>query len=336
MKILVIGCGLSGSVVSRELANNGHNIEVIDIRDHVGGNIYDYVNDKGIRIHKYGPHIFHTNNKKVIDYVKIYSQWIEYKHKVKCQLDDGRLLTIPINKETSEIVGKQNLIDIFYRPYSEKMWGCKLEEIDKSVINRVKIRDDSNEFYFPEDKFQGLPRDGYTKFIMNILDHKNINIKLNRKYTDDLLNKYDHIFSSMSIDQFYKYKYGKLDYRSIKFHHLDFPCVKLFPVSNINFTNTGPFTRLTEWKNFPNHGNSKVWTSITYEEPLDFKDNHFERYYPVKDIKGINKILFDKYNKIRNKKVTFIGRLGTYSYLDMDQCISSSLHISKYFIKKSL
>ena len=117
MKILVIGCGLSGSVVSRELANNGHNIEVIDIRDHVGGNIYDYVNDKGIRIHKYGPHIFHTNNKKVIDYVKIYSQWIEYKHKVKCQLDDGRLLTIPINKETSEIVGKQNLIDIFYRPY---------------------------------------------------------------------------------------------------------------------------------------------------------------------------------------------------------------------------
>jgi len=141
MKILVIGCGLSGSVVSRELANNGHNIEVIDIRDHVGGNIYDYVNDKGIRIHKYGPHIFHTNNKKVIDYVKIYSQWIEYKHKVKCQLDDGRLLTIPINKETSEIVGKQNVkinmgkvkFDWKEIPLSQKM---NTEKIDIDLLKQ--------------------------------------------------------------------------------------------------------------------------------------------------------------------------------------------------------
>jgi UDP-galactopyranose mutase len=146
MKILIVGAGLSGAVIAREAAELGHSIHVIDRRDHIAGNAADFVNEHGIRQHRYGPHLFHTNNKKVWDYLSKYTEWIPYKHRVRAQLDDGTTVVLPVNREGAERVGKDNIIDIFYRPYTRKMWAKDLEEIDPTVISRVKIRDDDNEY----------------------------------------------------------------------------------------------------------------------------------------------------------------------------------------------
>tara|TARA_B110000305_G_C18924213_1_gene396524 strand:- start:145 stop:564 length:420 start_codon:yes stop_codon:yes gene_type:complete len=137
----------------------------------------------------------------------------------------------------------------------------------------------------------------------------------------------------MPIDEYYKFKFGELPYRSIKFHTVDIPVPKLFPVATVNFTNKGPFTRVTEWKNIPSHGVNEIYTTITYEEPCDYKENNNEKFYPVKDLKGENRDLYKKYNLIKNDKTTFIGRLGLYVYFDMDQAINSALIISKMFLK---
>ena len=158
---VIVGAGLFGAVCARELTDAGKSVVVVDKRDHIGGNAYDYTNEHGIRIHKYGPHIFHTSNKKVYDWITQFGEWTPYKHKVKAMLDDGSFVTLPVNIETAKKVGSKNIIEIFYRPYSEKMWGMKLEDIDPSIFSRVPIRNDLNEYYFPKDKFQA------TEFIMD-------------------------------------------------------------------------------------------------------------------------------------------------------------------------
>ena len=147
-KILIVGCGLSGCVIARQLAEQGYEITVIDKRNHIGGNIFDFSNKKNIRVHKYGPHLFHTNNEKVVSFIKKHGEWIEYKHKVKAMLNDGRYVTLPVNKLTKEIVGEENIIETFYRPYSEKMWNIKLEELSPTIFGRVPIRDDEMNFIF--------------------------------------------------------------------------------------------------------------------------------------------------------------------------------------------
>jgi UDP-galactopyranose mutase len=331
--ILVVGAGLSGAVVSRELAELGYKITVIDKRRHVAGNIYDCVNEFGIRVHQYGPHFFHTKNKMIFEWLSRFTEWISYQHKVKAMLNNGRLVTLPVNRETKEIVGEENIIETFIRPYSEKMWGMKLEEISPNVINRVPVRDDENDLYFPDDEFQYIPKDGYTKLIENIFNHKNIRIKLGLIFSKEMENNFDYIFNSMPIDEYYDFRFGRLEYRSIKFHHVNIPSSKIFPVSQVNFTNDGPFTRLIEWKNIPNHGENKVWTSLTYEEPCHYSENNNERYYPVRDGFGRYASLYRKYAELQNPKVTFIGRLGNYAYLDMDQCVNSSLISVKTFLK---
>jgi UDP-galactopyranose mutase len=334
-KILIVGLGLSGSVIARKLADRGDfKITIIDKRNHIGGNLFDYKNSKGIRIHKYGPHLFHTNNKKVLDFILNFSEWIEYKHKVKAILSDGTYVTLPVNNETKKIVGKNNIVEIFYRPYSEKMWDMKLEELNPDIINRVPIRNDFNEYYFPNDKYQLLPKNGYTNFIKNMLDHQNINVQTNKFFNKKMETEFDYIFNSMPIDEYYNFKYGKLDYRSMKFHNYDFPSPKLLPVAQVNFTNKGVYTRMTEWKNLPNHGINEEFTTITFEEPCSPEENNNEKYYPVKDLKGFNRSKYMKYKKIKNDKVEFIGRLGLYSYLNMDQCINIALKTSEKYLKK--
>ena len=285
-RILVVGAGLSGAVVARELAEQGNFVKIIDKRDHVGGNIYDYINEHGIRVHKYGPHLFHTKNKKVFDWLSKFTEWEPYMHKVNAILEDGRLVTLPVNRMTKEIIGEENIIDVFFKPYTEKMWGMKLEEVSPNVLNRVPIRDDDNEFYFPDDQYQFIPKLGYTSLIKNILNHPNISIVLERSFSWEMEKEYDHIYNSMPIDQYYNYCYGRLDYRSIKFHNVNIPVPKLFPVAQVNFTNNGPFTRIVEWKNIPGHGKNDIWTTLTYEEPCSYEDNHDERYYPVRDMAG--------------------------------------------------
>ena len=333
-KILVVGAGFSGAVIARTLAEAGHFVTVIDKRDHVGGNCYDYDNEHGIRVHKYGPHIFHTNNKDVVDWVSQFGEWVPYQHKVKAILKDGRYVTLPVNKETKEIVGEENIIDTFIRPYTKKMWAKDIEELDPSILSRVPVRDDMNELYFPNDEYQIMPKYGYTAVFENIFDHDDIDVKLGLDYDKKLNAEFDFIFNSMPIDQYFDYCHGELPYRSIKFHHVDLPSPSMLPVPCVNFTHEGPYTRMTEWKNFPNHGVNDSMTSLTYEEPCDYKENNFERYYPVKDLGGENRDIYKKYREMTPSNMEFIGRCGLYAYLDMHMAISSSLATAKEFLKR--
>ena len=331
MSFLVVGAGFAGAVIAHELANDGHQVTLIDERDHIGGNAYYYTNEHGIRIHKYGPHIFHTSNEKVYDWITQFGEWVEYKHKVKAQLSNGEYVTLPVNKLTKEIVGEENILDIFYRPYTKKMWDKEIEELDPNILKRVAVRDDDNEYYFPKDIYQIMPKDGYTKVFEKILDHQNIVVKLNTPFHKDMESDYQHVFNSMPIDVYYDYRFGELPYRSLKFHNVNLPMVRALPASVVNFTNNSPYTRIAEWKNFPEHGSNDKWTTLTYEEPCDYIDNDYQRYYPVKDIDGINQTIYKTYKEIENTKVTFIGRCGMYVYIDMHQAVMSSLAIVKRF-----
>lgn len=332
MNYLVVGAGLSGVVIARELAESGHIVTVIDSRDHVAGNAYDYVNDDGIRVHKYGPHLFHTSNYKVFDWLSKFTEWVPYKHKVKAQLEDGRYATLPVNKETKNMVGEENVLDVFFRPYTKKMWGVELDELNPDIINRVPIRDDDNELYFPDDKLQYMPKDGYTELVNNILDHANITVRISTDYNYTMDKNYDHIFNSMPIDQYFNFKHGKLPYRSIKFHTVTLPIPSALPTATVNFTHDGPYTRVTEWKKIPEHGSNKYNTTLTFEEPCDYEDNDYERYYPVKDRDGKNRVLYEKYNNEQLEKMTFIGRCGLYAYLDMHQAVNSALATVRKFL----
>lgn len=335
MRVLVVGAGFSGATIARELAEAGNQITVIDQRSHIGGNAYDYLNEHGIRVHKYGPHLFHTNNEKVYKWLSQFTEFTPYKHKVKAILDDGRYATLPPNLDTKEMVGEDNIVDIFYRPYTKKMWGMEIEDLDPSILKRVKIRDDHNEYYFPNDEFQCIPKNGYTSVFKNILDHKNITVKLNTSFDKSMEHEYDHTFNSMPIDQYFDFCHGELPYRSIKFWHENIPTPKLLPTTTVNFTHDGPYTRMTEWKNIPCHGANDKWTTITYEEPCDYRDNDMERYYPVKDVDGKNRKIYEKYKEMAHDNITFIGRCGMYVYIDMHQAISSALATAREFLEDS-
>jgi len=322
---LVVGAGFAGAVYARGLVEAGHTVDVIDSRNHIGGNAFDYLNEHGILIHKYGPHIFHTSNDKVVDWLSRFTEWVEYKHKVLAKHTDNEFYVLPVNKETSDRVGKENVLDIFFRPYTKKMWGVPLEELNPQIMNRVPIRDDDNVYYFPNDTFHAMPKHGYTKIFENIFDHPNITVKLNVEFDKSMEEGYDHVFNSMPIDVYYEYVYGELPYRSIKFLHVDLPEKQIYPSPSINFTTYDGPTRVCEWKHFPNSPSPDAWTTLTYEYPCDYKDNNMERYYPVKDAEGKNTSVYGSYKSIENDKVTFIGRCGTYQYLDMHQVINQSL-----------
>ena len=331
--VLVVGAGFSGAVIARILGENGFLVDVIDKRSHIAGNAFDYLNNHNILVHQYGPHLFHTNNRSVFEFLSRFTDWVDYQHRVKAMLDTGELLTLPVNLDTKNKVGEDKVIDTFIRPYSEKMWGLKLEEISPDIINRVPIRNDTNELYFPDDQFQAMPKGGYTKMFENLLNHPNIQVKLAMEFHKDMEDIYLHVFNSMPIDEYYDYSLGSLPYRSLKFHHVDLPIPRLFPVCQVNFTNTGPFTRVVEWKNIPNSPQNPLFTSLTYEEPCSYTENNNERFYPVKDANGQNRALYMQYKQIENPKTTFIGRLGQYVYLDMHQVISSSMATAEKFVK---
>lgn len=331
-RILIVGAGFSGAVIARRLAEAGMRVDMVEKRGHIGGNAWDSENRHGIRVHRYGPHLFHTNNRKVFEWLTRFTEWVPYRHRVKAMLSDGRLVTLPVNRETRSIVGEENLVDTFVRPYSEKMWGVPLEALDPHVLRRVPFRDDLNEFYFPDDEFQFMPLNGYSAMFQRILDHPGIALSLNTSFSKDMERGYDHVFNSMPIDEYHDYRHGPLPYRSIRFHHVDLPMPRLFDVSIVNFTHRGPYTRLTEWKNLPNHGVNDMFTSLTYEEPCDYRDNGMERYYPVMDADGSNRALYSKYRAERSDRVTFVGRLGLYAYIDMHQCVSSALKTAEEYI----
>ena len=373
MKILVVGAGFSGAVIARELAEAGHKITVIDSRDHIAGNAYDYTNEYGIRIHKYGPHIWHTSNEEAHNWFSQFTEWVPYQHKVLAVLEDGEYVPLPINRhsinkalktrfQTNEeaeayieqvrekfvegsisnsrqhveaAVGKQ-LCDIFFAPYTKKMWGIPLEELSASVAGRIPTKLNDNSLYFPNDKFQAMPEKGYTEAFNNIFDHPNITVWLNHPFNYDMENEYDHVFNSTPIDVYFAGVHGELPYRSIKFNTVTLPGDRILPVGTVNYTTTEKYTRVTEWKNYPAHGTTKKWTTLTFEEPCDYLENGKERYYPVKDANGKFRNIYRMYEREAEllDKVTFIGRCGLYAYLDMHQSISTALSIVKKFKDK--
>lgn len=333
-KYLVVGAGLSGAVIARELAEHtSANISVIDIRNHIAGNAYDYKNEHGIIIHKYGPHIFHTSNLRVVNYLSRFTKWTAYHHKVKAKVGD-RLFTLPPNSETRSQMSDEQIIETFYRPYSEKMWGMKLEELNPDIIGRVPVREDLNDLYFPKDVFQAFPKNGYTALVENILDHDRISIRLELGFSKEMELEYDHIFNCMPIDEYYDYRFGELPYRSIKFHTVDLPLSDYQKFPTINFTDTSRITRVTEWKKYPRGGANNNWTTVTFEEPCSYKDNNYERYYPVKDKAGKYRKVYEKYANISNSKVTFTGRTGLYLYLNMDQAVANSLSLVNKYLRR--
>lgn len=331
MKILIVGCGFAGATIGRVLAESGHMIHIIDKRDHIAGNAYDYINEHGIRVHQYGPHIFHTSNQKVIDWLSRFTEWTEYKHKVLAKVDPKDLHVLPINKATTKNYSRDKIIDTFYRPYTQKMWGMPLEQVNPKILERVPIRDDDNEFYFPNDSFQAMPAKGYTELFKCMLDHPNIKTELSKNFDPKMELLYDHCFNSMAIDEYHNYCFGELPYRSIKFQTFTLPEVQLYPTAVTNFTTFDGPTRVTEWKHFSGLDENPKST-ITYEFPCDYHENNNERYYPINDLLGKNKKIYEQYSKLTTKNMTFIGRCGNYLYLDMHQVVSASLSIANEFL----
>lgn len=325
--ILVVGAGLAGSTAARLLAEHDYPVTVIDQRSHVAGNAYDFVNDLGIRIHQYGPHIFHTSDAAVWSWLSRFTAWVPYHHRVKCLDPQHNIVDFPPSLDLLRSLGDQQILDIFYRPYSRKMWNLDVDQIDPAVLDRVRRRDPDQIGYF-RDTYQALPRDGYTALVASMLDHRNITVRLQQPWQHDMLQQYHVIFNSMSIDQFHDYCFGTLPYRSIKFQSWQVHGDPLSDVPVINFTTQTQYTRFTDWRLFPNQPSSQQRSvgTVTLEYPCDASDNQGERYYPVPDTLGQHRRLYQRYAEITPTTVIFIGRCGLYSYLDMHQAVSSTQH----------
>lgn len=362
-KILVVGAGLAGAVHARILAESGYSVTVIDRRSHIAGNCFDEVDEQGIRIHRYGPHLFHSSSKKVVDWLSRFTDWTPYEHRVVAKLARGFTVPMPININTINQVfdtaiseedeakafldslrekltvistaedylyskiGKQ-LTDLLYRPYSWNMWRMDLAELPPSLVKRLKIRYDNDDRYFPKSHFQALPSDGYTAMFERILDHDLINIELETAFDKSLVGAAYYVFNSMAIDEFFEYRFGQLPYRSVRFHSQYVPSHAAENFTVINYTCFGKFTRETWWHNLPGHAADLGGLRIrTIEEPCDYRENDFERYYPVPTSDGRFRQTYLKYRDLSKaeKKIDFIGRCGTYQYLDMDQVANQSI-----------
>lgn len=363
-RILVVGAGFAGAVHARELAETGYAVDVLDKRPHIGGNAYDEVAPSGVRLHKYGPHLFHTNNEKVVEWLQRFGRFVPYEHKVEAKLADGTRVPLPVNRRTINGVFRvklrdeaevraflrtqalpiehpanaaehlqanigATLTDLFFRPYTKKMWGFELEELDAAVVKRIPIRYDDEDRYFPGDQFQMMPAEGYTRVFEAILDHPSISVTLGQGFERGMRNGYAHCFNSMPIDEYYETMFGPLPYRSIRFHNHEVPAEHgAGYAATLNYTDAGPYTRETDWARIPAHRIEETGRkTITVEEPCDYMDNAMERYYPIKTSDGRYDIAYQKYKAVAEQEpgLSFIGRCGTYQYLDMHQVINQSL-----------
>ena len=347
---LICGSGIVGSVLARKLTDAKKKVLVVEKRNHIAGNCYtEKINN--INIHKYGCHIFHTNKKYVWDFVNQFSSFNNYRHKGMVNYKN-KIFSFPLNlmtfsqlwnvknpKEAKEkieqekikIINPKNLEEwclanvgkeiykIFIKGYTTKQWGRSPKDLPASIIKRIPIRFDFNNDYFLTSYYQGIPEDGYTKMIQNMLD--GIRIELNTDLFKLNWKKFaKKLIYCGQIDQYYDYCFGKLDYRSLRWEHRqlsgDFQ-----GTSVVNYTDSiNKFTRIIEHKHFEM---KKLENSIiSYEFPQDFTGN-FEPYYPINDDK--NNLIYSKYKKIENKNVLFTGRLGIYKYIDMDDAVALAI-----------
>jgi UDP-galactopyranose mutase len=361
--VLVVGAGFAGAVYARTLADAGYTVQVIDRRDHIGGNAADFVDANGLRVHRYGPHLFHTKSTAVFEWLQRFSAWVPYQHRVRAKLPDGRLVPLPINLDTLNAVFGTALrseaeatdllrrlavpianprdagaflrarigdvlTDLFFRPYTRTMWALELEQLDASVVKRLPLRFDHNDLYFPDDAHQALPRDGYTALFAAILRHDAIEVSLETPYRPGMERDYAFCFNSMAIDEWFGFTLGELPYRSLRFEHRTTADWDDAPWAQRNYTDGSRFTRETWWHCLPGHQMAETGRrTVTIEAPCDYRDNGGERYYPVRTPDQRYQALYAEYRKLAESlpDMAFIGRCGTYQYLDMDQVINQSL-----------
>jgi len=354
-KILIVGAGFAGSVCAREMAEAGHQVLVVDRRDHIAGNAFDVKDEHGILIHQYGPHIFHTNSERIFNYLSKYTEWYQYEHRVRGVVN-GKEYPFPINRDTlnqlynldldekgaadffekvreskeqvktSEdvvlnSVGR-DLYEKFFLNYTKKQWGLDPSELKAGVAARIPTRTNTDDRYFT-DIYQAMPLHGYTVMFENLLNHPNIQIRLSTEFKDILNenNVFDHLVYTGPIDAFYDFKFGYLPYRSLRFEHEHLKNTEQYQsVGTVNYPNDFDFTRITEFKHLT--GQKHTSTSIVKEYPTDTGDP----YYPIP--RDENEELFKQYQVLANaeKNVTFVGRLAEYRYYNMDQVVGAALN----------
>lgn len=350
---LIVGAGFAGSVLAERLAaGSDKKVLICDKRSHIGGNAYDHYNDAGILVHKYGPHIFHTNSREVFEYLSRFTDWRSYQHRVRASVD-GQIVPIPINLDTINIlyglsltsfeveeffkkhaepceqirtsedvvvskVGRE-LYEKFFRNYTRKQWGLDPSELDASVTSRVPTRTNRDDRYFT-DTYQAMPLRGYTRMFENLLDHPNIKIMLNCDYREIQKDiPFREMIYTGPVDAYFNYCYGKLPYRSLEFKHETHDQLVYQSAPVVNYPNEHLYTRITEFKYLTGQEHSK--TSIVYEFPRAEGD----AYYPVP--RRENADLYAKYKALSDATpdVHFVGRLATYKYYNMDQIVAQAL-----------
>ncbi|GAB3234246.1 UDP-galactopyranose mutase [Hymenobacter seoulensis] len=360
---LIVGAGFAGSVLAERLATRSNKkVLIVDKRSHIAGNAYDHYNEDGILIHKYGPHIFHTNSKDVFEYLSNFTDWRPYEHRVLASVD-GQLVPMPINLDTInklyglslnsfeveqffESVAEQvpviktsedvvvskvgrELYEKFFRNYTRKQWGMDPSELDKSVTSRVPTRTNRDDRYFT-DTYQAMPLHGYTRMFERMLDHPNIKVMLNTDYHDivDFIPFKEMIFTG-PVDEYFDFKYGKLPYRSLEFKHETLNVENYLAAPVVNYPNDNLYTRITEFKALTGQKHPK--TSIVYEYPKAEGDP----YYPVPRLENAD--LYNKYKKLADEtpNVHFVGRLATYKYYNMDQVVAQALTLYKKLTEKT-
>ena len=354
---LIVGAGFAGSVLAERLATQANKkVLIIDQRNHIAGNAYDYYNKDGILVHKYGPHIFHTNSRDVFDYLSHFTPWRSYEHKVLASVD-GQLVPIPINQntinklyglnlssqeveefmnskaeplsriKTSEdvVVSKvgRELYEKFFRGYTRKMWDLDPSELDASVTARVPTRTNKDDRYFT-DTYQAMPLHGYTRMFQKMLDHPNIKVMLNTDYKEivDVI-PYKHLIYSGPIDSYFNYCFGKLPYRSLEFKFETIDAETFQETGTVNYPNEQAYTRITDFKYLTGQKHPK--TTVVYEFPKAEGDP----YYPVP--RPENNEIYKKYQQLAASMTNtyFVGRLATYKYYNMDQVVAQSLTMFK-------
>jgi UDP-galactopyranose mutase len=354
---LIVGAGYAGSVLAERLArDSGKKVLIVDRRPHIAGNAYDHPDAAGILVHKYGPHIFHTNSKEIFEYLSQFTEWRKFEHRVLAQVD-GKLLPIPINLDTvNQLYGMdldseglerffesvrekvenirtsedvvvstvgRDLYEKFFRGYTRKQWGLDPSELSSQVTARIPVRTNRDDRYFG-DTYQSMPLHGFTRMFENMLDHENITIQLNTDYRDvkDSVQYKEMIYTG-PIDEFFDFRFGKLPYRSLEFRHEthDMPVFQSRPV--VNYPNDHEYTRITEFKYLTGQEHEK--TSIVYEYPRAEGDP----YYPIP--RPQNAELNAKYQALVNDTpgLYFVGRLASYKYYNMDQVVGQALTLYK-------
>ncbi|MGI8820653.1 MAG: UDP-galactopyranose mutase [Chthoniobacterales bacterium] len=354
---LIVGAGYAGSVLAERLARDaGRKVLIVDRRPHIAGNAYDHLDAAGVLVHKYGPHIFHTNSLEVFDYLSQFTEWRKFEHRVLA-LVDGRLLPIPINLDTvNELYGMdldsaglekffasvaekvenirtsedvvvstvgRDLYEKFFRGYTRKQWGLDPSELSSQVTARIPTRTNRDARYFG-DTYQSMPLHGFTRMFENMLDHENITVQLSTDYRDikDSVPYREMIYTG-PIDDYFDFRFGKLPYRSLEFRHEthDKPVFQSVPV--VNYPNDHEYTRITEFKYLTGQEHEK--TSIVYEYPRAEGDP----YYPIP--RPQNAELNSKYQALVNDTpgLHFVGRLASYKYYNMDQVVAQALTLYK-------